>query len=871
MDKTLCLKAEVEFTLPYTLVLAYYYHIDITVKIMVTNELLKKISQILYEFFVINNHAAAIQKDDGKYVTMYIPVEPTLIEQMLLSNGSMGCYQQGYRSKYIKWICVDFDCKNKSTPDLITLENELVTKLTDLLDEKKIRYLKEFSGRRGIHVWILFDSIISKPTGYQIISRLLYDAGLDQYQHNEFGIDLFPQTDSWSGNIVGKQVKLPLSCHKSGSRSFFFSDKLSQTDVTANEDFYLQQYDILSEYKPNNISEVLKSLPSINSSNKFLFWKYKPITIRNEFILNYNEVISILSETQIYKNIFERMDRGLPNQQDWYVLMGTFSSIDQDSAFLTDLLSHYPLYDETITKDNIKKLKGKYYPPTFQYLSQQYNIPLENYLDPESTGLEYLFQSKGIPFEVKQYIKKYKNSHFEIKDTVIKEINYLLTNDEVPDISTLNSLKGLRSLDLNYIKRIIDNAKPDVTIPEIQDFRVVKRVEEADKIRYMVSLSAIDRVITTHLALQIFQVYKKPSSEYLYSYSYNPSQISQTEIFYSWYKSWDNYLSKLKSFISVPFFKQYGVFYIDLKSFYSTIDFITVYNLLKEDLPESALDKLKYLIAYNDKLMISINNGIRLGVPQGPAYARIIAELFLNRIMSELLSTYSGEIRLYRYVDDMVFICNPDINVNEAYSGTINHLQKFGLNINYEKSKCFNTIGSLSNDDINYLLHLDNFSYELRSTADGYLLPDFISTSNFESYYYKNGFNIWKLGFFFSSMSSESTKHNIFSKHRTEIMKSHEGRGSNFRRFYEYILQNEALIEQINKENLFETIPVDSINFSNYVSSIYLSLESGALREKGLNIICNNHLSKIRHNKSISTEDKSVIEAIILLWGKEQS
>lgn len=76
---------------------------------MTKKETIKKISELLYNNFVINNRAAAIQQEDGRYITMYIPVSIPLIEQMIKSNGSMGCYQQGYRSQYIKWICIDFD------------------------------------------------------------------------------------------------------------------------------------------------------------------------------------------------------------------------------------------------------------------------------------------------------------------------------------------------------------------------------------------------------------------------------------------------------------------------------------------------------------------------------------------------------------------------------------------------------------------------------------------------------------------------------------------------------------------------------------------------------------------------------------------
>ena len=40
-------------------------------------------------------------------------------------------------------------------------------------DENDIHYLQEFSGRRGIHIWILFEEMITKELGYDIVNTIL--------------------------------------------------------------------------------------------------------------------------------------------------------------------------------------------------------------------------------------------------------------------------------------------------------------------------------------------------------------------------------------------------------------------------------------------------------------------------------------------------------------------------------------------------------------------------------------------------------------------------------------------------------------------------------------------------------------------------
>lgn len=67
-------------------------------------ELIHKIADRIYSLFVVNTAAAGIQQKNGIYSTEYIPVTPHLIESMIMAKGSMGCYQQGYKTGYINSI-----------------------------------------------------------------------------------------------------------------------------------------------------------------------------------------------------------------------------------------------------------------------------------------------------------------------------------------------------------------------------------------------------------------------------------------------------------------------------------------------------------------------------------------------------------------------------------------------------------------------------------------------------------------------------------------------------------------------------------------------------------------------------------------------
>lgn len=65
------------------------------------NKIIEQLAQKEYELFVVNTTAVAVQGRDGNYYTEYIPVTPFLLQNMLSQKGSLGCYQQKYRTNRI--------------------------------------------------------------------------------------------------------------------------------------------------------------------------------------------------------------------------------------------------------------------------------------------------------------------------------------------------------------------------------------------------------------------------------------------------------------------------------------------------------------------------------------------------------------------------------------------------------------------------------------------------------------------------------------------------------------------------------------------------------------------------------------------------
>ena len=124
---------------------------------------LEKICKLLFNTFFTNDTAIAVQTNTG-YKTIKTDVTPEIIEYMLRSKASVAAYQQATYKDTLRWICFDFDCVSEDMVHLLfdTVVRPFIANLSSI----SIPFIVEFSGRRGFHVWIILDRMISKSDGY---------------------------------------------------------------------------------------------------------------------------------------------------------------------------------------------------------------------------------------------------------------------------------------------------------------------------------------------------------------------------------------------------------------------------------------------------------------------------------------------------------------------------------------------------------------------------------------------------------------------------------------------------------------------------------------------------------------------------------
>lgn len=108
----------------------------------------------------------------------------------------------------------------------------------------------------------------------------------------------------------------------------------------------------MKSYEPESYESVADKLgiPDASDASDFFDVVYSHQIYRNYKLIgshtaSIDKLISILSETSVYKNIFDRMVKGQAVHNDWLVLLGIFGCFADGTGMLIALFERYPNYD----------------------------------------------------------------------------------------------------------------------------------------------------------------------------------------------------------------------------------------------------------------------------------------------------------------------------------------------------------------------------------------------------------------------------------------------------------------------------------------------------------------------------------------------
>ncbi len=660
----------------------------------------EKLGVLLYRKFFYNHSAYAIQEEvDGEvcFFTKHQRIDANKINYYIDKKSSILAYQQNFDK--LNWVCLDFDIvknviDNIKNYDFITDDKykkiliEEVKLCCEYLDGLNISYLLEYSGNRGIHLWMFFASPITKRLGYTIIEKIVDNVPFKNINkfNSPVAIDLFPKVPSSKNNIVGKGVKIPVSFHlKSRSYSYIIEDINNIQKVQGlTEDFVLTQISKLEQVKNNDVKTVVDCLKISELSD---YREYECVNILLDEKINENDLIKMLSKSTLFKYLFDNMSSLGENERR--ILVGTFARIEYDGEpeyglkLLKRIFSNSENYDVEKTDIKINLLKNLY-PPNIAYIEKTLG---QKCIYCESKGIKNATELiDNITLRNIDYLT-------ETVDWAVKsEIKYLNFNDEVPLCFIEDELNDLELDNIeSELQRILDEG--------IYNHPVVYKYErsELEKTRILYSMSGKDRVITTSLMKYIYDVIGVDSISPI-SYSYRINTNSRTNIFMNWNTLWMEFIKAVQSCANHEAYDEYYVIKLDIKSFYNSIDMALLKEIItaksntgiQSDFIKLSIESLspEKKLKYNNAVNYLINtcndiSGNTVGVPQGPAYARYLAELYLaafDEFLNLQLDSYYDFA--CRYVDDYYIFIKNQIKGEKIKDLLISELSKMYLEVN---------------------------------------------------------------------------------------------------------------------------------------------------------------------------------------------
>ncbi|MFT5632575.1 MAG: hypothetical protein ACI9SQ_000281 [Rubritalea sp.] len=676
-----------------------------------TNSSLRDLAGHLHRSFVANLWAHAEQLPDGDYCTLYKPLDKAKIETLLINGDSCLTYQLA--SGGLRWVCFDVDIKSEILfqKDYVRVEKEaqmevvkVVSLLSSYLTRNRIPYLLEFSGNRGAHVWVLWKEFVDQRSGYALIQKIL--EGSEALKSCILtAIDKFPQTPQSKG-LLGKGVKLPLSRHrKSGFHSCLVSrpqDLILHfgTPVTElNEAVVMEQAQMLDSFVVPTWSEISDRLDldeqqveEIVSSQPYT---RQAIQLLPGQVPTLDTVLNNLADCTLLSPLMAKCLEAEPlSERERAILVGLLRRIefpgklDFGKELLFELFSRQPNFKPNVTKAKLSNLN--LYPPTCSYLSHAFGL---NHGACEAHAICNVGKS---PIELLENCEIQEEAFFCLTTSQFEIIRgaawrYAEINDEI-------DLYFLRA----GIQRIDSTTAPDSFLKHLSQQRtlgkyyVFERPEAPDKTRKLVSLGGHDAVISTWFTKVLDGLFGSEVSSHSYGYRFE-SSLSKANLFKPWFPQWMKYTTALSRIIEDGAYDNYWVVKLDIRSFYDQVS-LTRLRVKLGTGPSQACGVILQSLDQEDRksyetICATLIEWCRVigesdrGVPQGPAFGRYLAELYLMQFdqdIEDLVLTHQAQY--FRWVDDVFLIAPDQASAKKINQAVRSEIEALSLEVNEGKA-----------------------------------------------------------------------------------------------------------------------------------------------------------------------------------------
>lgn len=672
---------------------------------------LRELASQIHFTFVANHWAHAEQYDDGSYRTVYKPLGASRIYSLLERGESCLTYQLS--SGALKWVCFDVDIKREilQREDYPSIKAEaqteiikVVSLLCDYLKEKTIPYLLEFSGNRGAHVWVIWREFVEQRYGYALQQRVL--EGSQALAACSFtAIDRFPQTSQSKGQL-GNGVKLPLSRHKKSGLYSCLVAGLEGLKIRIDAPFAKLEPEIIREQSEILQSLVVPSWPEIAAKLELIGEQVKELTKHPAYtrqpivftpgqVPTLDSVLSNLAGCALLRSVIEKC---VANEQlsenERAILVGLLrrlkhpTKVDLGKDLLLELFSRQPNFKPNVTAAKLANLN--LYPPTCSYLSQAFAIKQEccaahRGSQVHKSPVELL---EGCELEPDSLDSLTLQQFEAVRDACLR---YAAINDEI-DLHFVRA--EMESIDANTALDLFPRYL--ATQRTLGSYHAFERPESPERVRTLVSLGAYDALLSAWFTKILDGLFGTDISPHSYGYRFEPS-LSKSNLFKPWFPQWLKYTKALSRIIEDDAFDDFWVIKVDVRSYYDQIPLARLRVKLGTG-PSRACSETVQALDHETRSQYEticstlvewcrVIGGSDKGVPQGPAFARYLAELYLLQFdhdVEELMRTHQAQY--FRWVDDIFLIAPNQESARSINAAIRGELEALSLEVNEGKA-----------------------------------------------------------------------------------------------------------------------------------------------------------------------------------------
>ncbi|NQV36810.1 MAG: hypothetical protein HQ509_02255 [Candidatus Marinimicrobia bacterium] len=724
------------------------------------------LAKTLKQLIVVRTDVHARQLNNGRYLKVDKPLSLELIQDHLKGSATIGSYPFHKEGSKVKWFCFDLDInKNVSTElsqekglsnnQIFEIYKNLLIEQSRLIQDRAkhygIRLIPEFSGSKGIHLWGFGDGFIEASKIRIVMKGILRDVDL---LSEDLHIDLFPMQDS-VGDKLGNFVKLPCGIHKkTGHRCSFLRDNYA---IQEDSDYsYQNQFDIIIDVLIENKkveADLIESLQEeffedeIPQSEQLEQLELTEDSL-NDIEVSGNRVEKIFNNCHAFSNMINIV------KETGYLTHGqrlalSFSMVNLGKPGiqkLEDIIGGCKDYKPEITDGFIRNIKKNKYKPfgckrLLEPNPHHNNEPIcpigglcENIqaISGRSPNSFAWIPRSKTALKInkdRERLKEQKEKSSQIS-RITSETNLLLAwhrvknsleNEVWYDVEEVERYERFLSINLSLLSQRLKFLKGKAIPFSPYDLVKVRKFKNQDpnldSIRPIAIMNLEDYIVAQAIINVVAPIYDNHDvfhennfgNRLADQYDTNPRNLLY------WDKQWGEYSGKIFQAIRDFPFNQF--LKIDLSKYYETIpqdNLISLFGNKEYGIDHEVQIWLNSLVESFQYSHEEKPEGI--GIPQGPEFSHILANIYLNQFDQWLSEKYDKSVIVhYRYVDDIYILLNnkldkKNIKIDAFYNEVGDYLEnELGLSINVDKRK----IGYNFEDGTDLLHYLNKVKYRV--------------------------------------------------------------------------------------------------------------------------------------------------------------